>query len=161
MARLKVISEITTRGGPFHCACQLLFDRGPSTWRGFQPVKGWEYFSEGCRGHIDHSDRSPYVNHWVTFEVGSDDILRRADHAAVRDYNVRNDGYAFGNRDCVSFARDFAGYCGLETDFPFEAADFFDPGRLAARHGPDLLPYSLLVKLHQLNRHKVLGDNLM
>jgi hypothetical protein len=52
--------------------------------------------------------------------------------------------YGFGMRDCVTFARDVAEYCGLEVG-----------GLLGVQ--VDFFPYELLVKLHELNEDRVVA----
>lgn len=148
MASLKIISET----GFFHVACCLRYDDGHTRWAGWQPVKGGRYWTreDVGRGWIEREDKvaAGKVNNYVTFDVGEDAVLEHAEHCMVRDYVVGDDTYGFGLRDCVSFARDVARYCGLEThgvlSHPISRIDLF--------------PYELLVKLYALNLDRVIGD---
>ncbi|NNF38339.1 MAG: hypothetical protein HKN71_06715, partial [Gemmatimonadetes bacterium] len=137
MASLRIISET----GFFHIACHLRWDRGKTSWIGWQPVKGGAYWSpeDVGRGWIEREDKDAAgkVNHYVTFRVADAD-LDRARHGIHRDYVALDDTYGFGMRDCVTFARDVAEYCGLDVG-----------GLLGINL--DLFPYELLIKLYDLN----------
>ena len=141
MASLRIISET----GFFHVACRLRWDDGRTSWVGWQPVKGGAYWTpdDVGRGWIEREDKEAAgkVKHYVTFRV-SDGDLDRARHGMTRDYVALDDTYGFGLRDCVTFARDVAEYCGLEVG-----------GLLGVRL--DLFPYELLMKLYTSNEDAV------
>ncbi|NNK64533.1 MAG: hypothetical protein HKO98_15145 [Gemmatimonadetes bacterium] len=144
MASLRIISET----GFFHIACHLRWDRGKTSWIGWQPVKGGAYWSpeDVGRGWIEREDKDAAgkVNHYVTFRVADAD-LDRARHGIHRDYVALDDTYGFGMRDCVTFARDVAEYCGLDVG-----------GLLGINL--DLFPYELLIKLYDLNGDAVIAS---
>lgn len=148
MATLRVITET----GFFHIACRLGYDDGRTKWAGWQPVKGGRYWTKEDvgRGWIEKEDKEEAgkVNHYVTFNVGDDSVLEHAEHCMVRDYVVKDDTYGFGTRDCVSFVRDVARYCGLRVNHPLS----HPVSRI------DFLPYELLYKLHELNEQEVIED---
>jgi len=151
MATLRVISE---EGIP-HVACRMTWDDGRVRWVGWQPVKGLPYWSveDHGRGWIEEEDKEAAgkVNYYVTFRV-TDADLDRAEHSMVRDYVVNDDTYGFGLRDCVTFARDVADYCGLSVQSL--VGFLMSPGR-----GPvDFLPYELLLKLRLLNSDRVIEE---
>jgi hypothetical protein len=63
-------------------------------------------------GHVDHSDRTPYVNHYVTFQV-EDSLLDDAEKMILDKYDTGF--YALGIKDCVSLSADAAWECGLSV----------------------------------------------
>ena len=145
MATLRIVSET----GFFHIACRLQHDDGRIQWAGWQPVKGGAYWSKEDvgRGFIEREDKEAAgkVNNYVTFRVTQAE-LDQANHDMLKYYFAGNDTYGFGLRDCVTFARDVAGYCGLKVhslmDHPIARIDF--------------LPYELLAKLYYLNDDRVI-----
>ena len=145
MASLRVVSET----GFFHIACRLQHDDGRVQWVGWQPVQGGAYWSKEDvgRGWIEREDKEAAgkVNNYVTFRV-TDAELDRADHDMVKYYVAGDDTYGFALRDCVTFARDVAEYCGLKVS------------SLMNHPVPriDILPYELLTKLYFLNEDRVI-----
>lgn len=146
MASLRIVSET----GFFHIACRMEYDDGRVRWVGWQPVKGGAYWSRDDvgRGFIETEDKEAAgkVNNYVTFRV-SEAELDRADHDMVKYYVAGDDTYGFGLRDCVTFARDVASYCGLKVHDVM--------GHPIARI--DFLPYELLLKLYWLNEDRVIA----
>lgn len=178
---------IFTETGFPHCGCVLDFDRDPQRWLGWQPdtsgrfsgrdlsewtggrvdpdtldgVAGFmNYWGKLCEGFIDRRVRTDKINYYVRFTVEGDEVLHAAERKAIRDYVVKNDVYAFGNRDCVTFARDVAKYCGLETGMTAGVPDpdFYSPTPPSSEL-MDLLPYELLRKLYRLNPDRVDSHN--
>ena len=131
-------------------ACRLQHDDGRVQWAGWQPVKGGAYWSreDVGRGWIEREDKEAAgkVNNYVTFRVTQAE-LDRADHDMVKHYVAKDDTYGFALRDCVTFARDVAEYCGLKVH------DLMN--HPIARI--DILPYELLVKLYYLNEDRVIA----
>jgi len=97
MAELKFISET----GMFHSACRCTWGNIVE-WYGFKPHK---HRSPAGHGMIDRSDRSPFVNHYITFNVG-DSVLRAAVGQALGKYATRT--YLATVSDCVSFTAEIA-----------------------------------------------------
>ena len=97
MAKLKFITET----GMFHSACSCDWGTGVE-WYGFQPLK---HRAPAGAGKVDRSDRSSFVKHFVTFEIG-DALLRTAIAKVSSDYAMKT--YIVMLRDCVSFTADVA-----------------------------------------------------
>jgi len=99
---MKTVRFISETGFP-HSAFQV----NGGSWYGFKPIIPKVPI---CSGHIDHSDRSRYIDLQVTFhfEAGN---TSEALHKVVTKY--RDAVYFGGVKDCVSFSADFAEALGL------------------------------------------------
>jgi hypothetical protein len=104
MAELMFISET----GMFHSACRCSWGAFVE-WYGFKPRK---HRSPAGEGFVDRSDRTPFINHSVTFTV-DDGVLRAAVAKVAGDYAART--YVVTVRDCVSFTADVARQAGLRV----------------------------------------------
>lgn len=106
MGFLTVISET----GMFHSACLLeIGSGGRKEWRGFHPKA---HRTPVGRGALDHSDRTPYVNHYVRFAV-SDQLLNSA--LTTIDGGWSGAMYGLGMQDCVSMSADLCRVCQLSV----------------------------------------------
>lgn len=126
MADLIFISET----GMFHSAVQIKIGFA-SQWYGFKPKK---HRSPKGPGMVDTSDRSSFINHSVTFDIG-DTVLMSAIASTASEY--QNKEYFLGVCDCVSFSADVARQCNLRVP------------------AVNLTPYGLIQALSRLNKFKV------
>jgi hypothetical protein len=78
-------------------------------WYGFAPKK---HRSPAGTGKVDRADRSEFINHFITFDIGDID-LRNAVDEVVEKYSRRT--YVLGVCDCVSFTADVARKAGLSV----------------------------------------------
>ncbi len=106
MGYLTVISET----GFFHSAVMLQRDNSTEQkWFGFKPTKSkmpiWS-------GHVDISDRTDFVNHYVRFQVADSDL---DDVETMIDQKYAGTSYVVGVRDCVSLSADAAWECHLKV----------------------------------------------
>lgn len=126
MAQLTIITET---GIVPHSACRCTWGQD-SGWWGFEPKT---HRAPAGPGFVDRSDRTPYINHLVSFLI-DDATLRRAIDKVAADYASAI--YCVGVQDCVSFSSDVARAAGLLTPPP-----------------PIFTPYGLLIALAALNQH--------
>jgi len=106
MGCLTVISET----GFFHSAVMLQReDNAELRWFGFKPTKSkmpvWS-------GHLDLTDRTDFVNHYVRFQVADSDL---DDVETMLDRKYARATYIVGIRDCVSLSADAAWECHLNV----------------------------------------------
>ncbi len=83
------------------------FELNGRHWYGFKPIIPKCPISPG---HIDHSDRSRFVDLQVTFHFEGTDIQKALHHVVARYSSAV---YFGGVHDCVSFTADFAEALGL------------------------------------------------
>ena len=110
MGYLTVFSE---SGFP-HAGCYLEYDRGAPEWLGFFPWPSgdrWDNFLGG-NGRILTHDREDQIDYYVRYWF-QDKTIAKARMQVVTDY--WSTVYQVLVCDCVSFARDLASACGLET----------------------------------------------
>jgi hypothetical protein len=129
MGHLTIFSET---GFP-HAGCYLEYeDGGDAEWLGFFPwARGnWDDFLGG-NGRILTMSREDQIEYYVRYWF-QDKIIRTARLDTVTNYWTTV--YQPYVCDCVSFARDLAAACGLETT-----------------GGPAFIPSSLVYDLKRLN----------
>jgi len=129
MGHLTIFSET----GIPHAGCYLEYDDGGSAeWLGFFPwaTGRWDDFLGG-NGRILTMSREDQIEYYVRYWF-QDKIIRSARLDVVTSYWSAI--YQLWTCDCVSFARDMAGACGLETT-----------------GGPAFIPSSLVYDLQRLN----------
>ena len=149
---------------PFHCATKLHYSNGKEEWLGFQPrtsdkvsrLTGRKLKGSLGRGYIQTTSREQHVRNYVKLAT-TDRKLKVAKARAINeyegeDYNSTFDYeniYFYGVRDCVTFARSIAQFCGFNVaNVPILGQD------------ADVLPYELVHKLADLNEDAVISQNL-
>jgi hypothetical protein len=100
-----------------------------SKWYGFKPSIPKFLFATG---HLDHSDRTQFIKHKVTFHFESSHHVHAALVKVLAAYQTA--WYLGGIRDCVTFTADFAEDLGL---------------RIPPR--PNFIPDHFLLSLARLN----------
>lgn len=129
MGYLTIFSET---GFP-HAGCYLEYDRGEPEWLGFFPWPSgnrWDNFLGG-NGRILTDNRESQMNCYIRYWF-PDEIISHARLDVITSY--WSTVYQVAVCDCVSFARDMAGACGLKTT-----------------GGPAFAPSSLVYDLKRLN----------
>jgi hypothetical protein len=111
-----------------HAGSVLEYANGRIEWLGYEPSPGSIL---GGYGYIDNTNHEDRINHYVRLRV-SESALRSARGEVVADYWSKL--YQVGTCDCVSFVRDLAGACWLDTG-----------------PGPSLFPYQLVRSIKGLN----------
>lgn len=102
MAQLTIISET----GMFHSACRCTWG-DVVEWYGFKPQA---HMTPAGKGMVDRKDRTPSINHTISFEVDGA-LLRSAIESVAQKYADKT--YVVTVVDCVSFSADVARQCNL------------------------------------------------
>lgn len=140
---------VTSETGFFHAVCLLEIGQHTQAWYGFKPK---QHRSPYGPGHIDTSNREENINHYARFEVK--DVTLKAAIKKIVEGKYKNTEYVGSVVDCVTFAADMAGACGLKL--PYIPYAYVLPGLLSFVVARALLPGELVAKLALFNRYVAL-----